>query len=146
MSREVFGIPDSLHGAELRRTLDKMYREIFTGAEENIEASVARYFSENYVQVTDGVSIRYPEFLEHVRHLMRVVKRIDIQVLDALRDGDQIADRHIVKIVRNDGANSTIEVYLFGELDRDGRCVSVTETTRVVEGAESSKTLGSEIQ
>jgi len=135
-----------VHGAELRQALDKIYREVFTSPEQDIERVARKYFSDSYVQITDGVSICYPEFLEHIRHLKSIAKRIDVQVVDALRDGDKIADRHIVKIVRNDDDTSSIEVYLFGELASDGRLISVTETTRVIEGAESSKTLAKEIR
>ena len=135
-----------MHGAELRQALDKIYREVFTSPEQDIERVARKYFSDSYVQITDGVSICYPEFLEHIRHLKSIAKRIDVQVVDALRDGDKIADRHIVKIVRNDDDTSSIEVYLFGELASDGRLISVTETTRVIEGAESSKTLAKEIR
>ena len=51
-------IPDSLNGVELKNLLRDMYQEIFTNP--NV---APRYFSEHYVQTTDGRSINYSEFV-----------------------------------------------------------------------------------
>jgi hypothetical protein len=57
-----------------------------------------------------------------------------IEVLEALRVGERIADRHRVTLTKPDGSSSQIEVYLFGTLSSDGRLRRVDEVTRVVVG------------
>ena len=134
------GIPDSLNGVELKNLLQDMYREIFANPD-----AAPRFFSEDYVQMTDGHSISYSQFIEHIRHVISVTKRIEIEVVDVIRDGNRIADRHTVRLTRKDGTSSLLEVYLFATL-RNGRFTSVIETTRLVEGNESSRALASEVR
>ena len=57
-----------------------------------------------------------------------------IEVLEALRVGERIADRHRVTLTKSDGSTRKFEVYLFGTLDPDGRLCRVDEVTRVVVG------------
>jgi len=132
------GIPDSLNGVELKNLLHDMYREIFANPD-----AAPLFFSEDYVQTTDGHSISYSEFIDHIRHVVRVTKRIEIEVVDVIRDGNRIADRHTVKLTRKDGARSLLEVYVFGTLT-NGRFTRVIEATRLIEGDESSRALASE--
>ena len=134
------GIPDSLNGVELKNMLRDMYQEIFANPND-----VSRFFSEDYVQTTDGHSLRYSEFIEHIRHVIAVTDRIEVDVVDVIRDGDRIADRHTVKLTRKDGTRALLEVYLFGTL-YSGRFTRVIETTRLVEGGESSRDLASEVR
>ena len=134
------GIPDSLNGVELKNLLQDMYREIFANPD-----AAPRFFSEDYVQRTDGHFISYSEFIEHIRHVISVTQRIEIEVLDVVRDGNRIADRHTVRLTRKDGISSLLEVYLFATL-RNGRFTSVIETTRLVEGNESTRRLASEMR
>jgi hypothetical protein len=64
-----------------------------------------------------------------------------IEVLEALRDGDRIADRRRVTVTKRDGTTSQLEVYLFGELARDGRLRRVDEVSRGSAGDEADSAL-----
>jgi len=127
----------SRKGAQLRAMLEDMYQSVFADP-----ACVPRYFSDDYVQVTDGKTIGYAEFLAHLRHLQGLIATIEFEVLDAMCDGDRLADRHVVRLLRKDGTESRHEVYLFGTV-RDGRFVAVSEATCVLDGDARSKTLAS---
>jgi len=131
------GIPDSLNGVELKNLLHSMYQEIFANPD-----AAPRFFSEDYVQTTDGRTLSYSEFIEHIRHVISVTERIEIEVVDVIRDGNRIADRHTVRWTRKDGTRSLLEVYLFGTLT-NGRFTRVIEATRLIEGDESSRALAS---
>ena len=134
------GIPDSLNSVELKNVLHDMYQEIFANPD-----AVPEFFSEDYVQTTDGHLISYSEFVEHIRHVVSVSERVEIEVVDVIRDGNRIADRHTVKLTRKDGTNALLEVYLFGTL-HNGRFTRVIETTRLIQGDESSRALASEVR
>jgi len=122
------GIPDSLNGVELKNLFHNMYQEIFANPD-----AAPRFFAKDYVQTTDGHSISYSEFIDHIRHVVSVTKRIEIEVADVVRDGNRIADHHTVKLTRKDGERSSLEVYLFGTLT-NGRFTRVIEATRLIEG------------
>lgn len=67
------------------------------------------------------------------------------EVIEALRDGGRIADRHRVTVTKRDGTNSQLEVYLFGELAKDGHLRRVDEISRVIAGDEADSVLADQI-
>jgi hypothetical protein len=99
-----------------------------------LEAMIERYFSPDYQQCTDGETTDRAGFVAHVRTLRSLVGEGRIEVLEALRVGERIADRHRVTLTKSDGSTSQIEAYLFGTLAPDGRLRRVDEVTRVVIG------------
>ncbi len=98
-------------------------------------------FTEDYVQTTDGSTSNREEFEVHVRHLARVVKSIEFEVLDVVQQENSVADRHLAHIVYHDGRRATIEVYLFGEIFA-GRLRRVHEVMRLLSGDEALQKLG----
>ena len=94
-----------MNGVGLKNLLQNMYQEIFANP-----VAAPRFFSEDYVQTSDGRSISYFEFIEHIHHVVSVRERIEIEVVDVIRDGNRIADRHTVKLIRKDGRRSLLEV------------------------------------
>jgi hypothetical protein len=91
------------------------------------------FFADDYVQTTDGTTCDRQEFERHVRHLASMVQSIQFEVLDALQQGDCIADRHLAHVAYKDGRKATLEVYLFG-LVHNGRWRRVNENTRLASG------------
>jgi PAS domain-containing protein len=111
---------------------------LFSDEEEHpFEAVAARYFSPSYQQVTDGTELDYHGFLAHARYLRTLREQgatATVEVVDAVRCGRDLADRHIVTITKPDGSVAEIEVYAFATLDEDGRLLRVNEATRVLTG------------
>jgi hypothetical protein len=103
-------------------------------------ANIPLLFSDDYVQTTDGRTSNRQEFEQHIRHLLASVNSIDFEVLDAVQQGQSIADRHLVQLVYQDGRKATIEINLFGTVT-DGRLSRVHEISRVVSGDEMLKAL-----
>lgn len=110
--------------------------EVCFGPEEihPLEATVDRYFAPDYRQRTDGEEVDRRGFVEHIRALRRCVREGRVEVLEAIQQGDRIADRHRVSITRWNGSICQVEVHLFGELAADGRLRRVDEVSRVVVG------------
>ncbi len=102
-----------------------------------------QHFSPSYRQRTNGHWDDREAFAQHARKLREVVKSARIEVLDELRDGQRYADRHRVHVTKRDGSQVVQEVYLFAELDAEGRFKRIEETTLMLEGAESDRELGS---
>ncbi|MGG4774265.1 nuclear transport factor 2 family protein [Paenalcaligenes sp. Me52] len=104
---------------------------------------INRHFSPHYRQRTNGVWDDHAAFSQHIRKLREVVESARIEVLDELHDGNRYADRHCVYVTKRDGSTVVQEVYLFGELDSDGRFLRIEETTLMLEGAEADRNIGS---
>ena len=52
-------------------------------------------------------------------------------------------DRHRLHITKRDGSTVVQEVYLFAELDAEGRFSRIEETTLMLEGDEADRGIGS---
>lgn len=65
-----------------------------------------------------------------------------IEVPDELRDGNHYADRHLVHVVKRDGARLVQEVYLFAERDPEGRFARAEETNLMIGGTEVDGQIG----
>jgi len=123
-------------------TIHAALDELLNRQELPLDEILDRHFSPDYRQRTNGQWDDRQGFAQHARKLREVVASARIEVLDELRDGNRYADRHHVHITKRDGAKITQEVYLFAELDTEGRFRRVEETTLMIEGAESDRELG----
>ncbi|WP_343712335.1 nuclear transport factor 2 family protein [Inquilinus sp.] len=119
---------DPCDSEALKRRVADMLRAVFTDP-----GRIPEFFTEDYEQVTDGERSDRAGFEAHIRHVAGSVRSLDVAVLDAVRQGDVIADRHVVEVVHAGGHAAAIEVYLFGTL-RGGRLARVNEVTRVLSG------------
>lgn len=109
----------------------------------SLEDVLDRHFSPDYRQRTNGHWDDREAFVQHARKLREVVALARIEVLDELRDGSRYADRHRVHVTKRDGTQVVQEVYLFAELDANGRFARIEETTLMLEGAEADREIGS---
>lgn len=115
---------------------------VLNGSVEDIEQTIAEYFSPHYVQTTDGHESDHAHFREHLLKLRSILRSAQVEVLFFVSDGSKIADRHVVTVEKLNGNRMAIEVLLFGHCDGDGRLVEVWETTRQVDGNEDGSNLG----
>ena len=115
---------------------------LFIGDPADTEATVKRYFNPEYTQVTDGHTSDFAGFVAHVNHLRSATREVSFEVHEFLRNGDQIADRHTIKAVMQNGKTTEFEILLFGTLDNEERLLKVVESTRQVSGDESEANLG----
>jgi len=124
--------------------LSRVLSEVCFGSEAGfpLDATLDRYFSPDFRQCVDGVSLSRAEFAQHIRLLRQRLRSGRIEVIEALRDGRRIADRHTVHAWRHDGGEVRAEVLLFGELAADGRICRVDEVTRLLAGAPGDADLG----
>ncbi|KAL6249337.1 hypothetical protein RBB50_003190 [Rhinocladiella similis] len=119
-----------------------LFLDAFTGSEAVFEATLSKYFSPDYIQVTDGHSSTYGEFKEHMKKIRSMTRSMDVDVKLLVQDENKIADRHVVKIEKTDGSRVELDVLLIGERDDQGRMLRVWETTRQVAGDVDGADLG----
>jgi SnoaL-like domain len=109
----------------------------------DLREAADRHFAPDYRQRTDGTWGDREEFLAHIAHLRTIVADGSVEVHDELTAGNRYADRHTVTIAKKDGSSVQTEVYLFGDFAPDGRFRRIEETTLMLAGEESDRTLGS---
>jgi hypothetical protein len=100
-----------------------------------LAATIDRYFAPDYRQYTDGEVVDRDGFAAHIAALRALTATGRIEVLEIVRQGNRIADRHQVTVTRHDGTTSRMEIYLFGELAADGRLRRVDEISHLLDGA-----------
>jgi len=127
---------------ELRAALTKFYTETYGNDD---ASSIRQWFSPGYIQVSDGKILSYSKFLAHLKTLKMATKSMRFEVLDAAYTGDTLADRHLVHIVKANGATMDFEVLAFFRI-KDGKFYALNEHSRVINGGDGDSNLGSRIE
>jgi hypothetical protein len=123
-------------------TIKLVLHDLLMEAAMPLEQAIDRHFGPQYRQRTNGSWDDRAAFAKHIAYLRGIVESATVEVLDELTDGHLHADRHIVDIRKRDGGRVVQEVYLFGELDSEGRFVRIEETTLMLTGTEEDRGLG----
>jgi hypothetical protein len=125
--------------ADAAAHIETVLAEVCFGNEDShpLEATIDRYFTPDYQQRTDGEAVGRDGFARHIRALRALAADGSVTVREVIREGDRIADRHQVTVIKRDATISQIEVYLFGEFASDGHLRRVDEVTRVLTGDQS---------
>ncbi|HXH35438.1 MAG TPA: hypothetical protein VNJ54_13700 [Plantibacter sp.] len=116
--------------------------DLINNREISVEEAIARHFSDDYRQRTDGVWSDRASFAEHIAHLRHIVDHAELRVLDEIERDHAYSDRHEARITKTDGAAVVQEVYLFGALAADGRFSEVHEVTHMISGTEADRGIG----
>ena len=106
-----------------------------------LAATIDRYFTPDYRQYTDGEVVDRDGFAAHLAALRAVTAAGRIDVLEIVRQGNRIADRHEVTVTKRDGTTSRMEIYLFGEVAADGRLRRVDEISHLLDGEDGDTEL-----
>ena len=124
-------------------SIKNLLDDLLNHQDESVPDVMDKHLSSDYRQRTDGTWDDRDGVGRHFEHLRTLVQHAEISVLDEITDGRTYADRHIVHITKRDGSRVTQEVYLFGDLDREGRFTRVEETTLMLSGSEADRGIGS---
>ncbi|TCN39353.1 SnoaL-like protein [Kribbella orskensis] len=114
-------------------TFVENFYDSFTQAvmsEEDPAAVIDQYYVPGIVQIADGVELDREQLIAHLRPIRKNLVRWRYEVHEALRTGDNLAARFTIHAQLRKGDPITTDVYLFGELDPDGRMRRSTQLTR----------------
>lgn len=106
----------------------------------NGDVDPAEVFTPDYQQVTDGHTLDYRGFIQHLSHVRSQTRTIAFTVAEIACHDELLADRHIVTVTYPGGRQAEIEVYLFAAL-REGKIWRIHEVTRALSGDSSDRTL-----
>lgn len=107
-----------------------------------LDVAIDRHFASDYRQCTNGSWDDRDAFREHIAHLRTVIASADISMVNEMRSSDRYAEQHIARMVKFDGSVVTQEVFLFADVDADGRFVRLEEVTNMLDGAEADRGIG----
>ena len=125
--------------------LKKLIQKIFKETVENIQATellYTQYFSKEYTQCVDGVSLNYEAFVAHMKMQKEALKSLKIVFHEMIAEGGKVATFNTVYATRKDAKKVEVQVIALFEL-RDGKVISCNELTRLVKGEESDRDIGS---
>ena len=121
--------------------LRRMFREVLE-ADSFDEQLILRYFSPSYVQQVDGKTLRFGEFVDHVREVKKTVTNLRFTFDEMIAEGGKVMEIHRVEGEKRAGGKFAIRLFSFWRID-DGKIVSCDEVSRVEQGAPEDRDLGS---
>jgi hypothetical protein len=127
MAQPVFPTP----GDDLAGYLQRYPHEVAFGDEEPA-AVFGRYHTDDFMLSNDGINLDRERLLAHVRSGRRKVDEIHVEVHQTLTSGSRVAGRYTLTAVMRRGPVIATEIYMFGELARDGRLHRVEQLSRDV--------------
>jgi predicted SnoaL-like aldol condensation-catalyzing enzyme len=106
------------------------------------EGAIARYFSHQYVQKTDGRTLDFPGFVAHVRELKRTLKNVKITFERAVAEGANVVSIHRAEAEKVAGGRVSVRVFALFVIE-EGKIVLCDELTRLEQGAAEDRDMAS---
>ncbi|MGA5560672.1 nuclear transport factor 2 family protein [Streptomyces platensis] len=126
-----------------RTGIEAALNDLLFASDLTVQDAADRHFAPEYRQRTDGEWIDRAGFVEHIAHLRTLVDGGRVEVHEELYDGGRYADRHTAHLTKKDGSTVRMEVYVFADFAPDGRFRRIEETTLMLQGADTDRTMGS---
>ena len=108
-------------------TIKELVEDLLDGTRMTVAEAMDRHFSSAFRQRTNGSWESREEVAIRIASLRQVFERATVTVLDEMRDGARYAERHVVELVDREGGRLHMEVYVFAEMDADGRFLRIEE-------------------
>jgi len=106
------------------------------------EADIAKYFSKDYVQYTDGVKLTYDDFIAHMKAQKEAMTSIKVTFKHMVAENNQVATVHIIDGVKKDGGTIQGQVNALFMI-KDNKLIYCNELTHLIKGSKKDKDLGS---
>jgi hypothetical protein len=113
-------------------TYQAALQSLFSGRAEDTEADLTRLFTPTFIQQGDGDAHDFPAWVAHVRWLREILSpgSVSLTVTHFLREGNQLADRHLGTTTMPDGTVGRSETFMWVEIAEDGRIERLVETVQ----------------
>ncbi|KAF9875076.1 hypothetical protein CkaCkLH20_07342 [Colletotrichum karsti] len=125
--------------ADARETFEAALLSLFTGKVENTESDLEKIFHPDFTfrdSREDGLVKHkdYADWVKHVKFLRTAdIGLVDFKIVQFLRDGSLLAERHIAQGKGPDGKVVQSETMIFAEIAEDGRVKSIVENVNLNE-------------
>lgn len=104
-----------------------MVDEVFGRPDRDVSDILAGHVAQPFRQRTDGVWEDRTTVVKRLETLRESAREVRVRVISEFIDARSYAERHVVTVITNDDTSVSKEVFVFGELDEDGRFLSIEE-------------------
>ncbi|KAL7795763.1 hypothetical protein V8C37DRAFT_373344 [Trichoderma ceciliae] len=105
-------------------------RSLFAGNPQDTEADLKGIFSPSFQFEAGLEKYDFDGFSAHIRRLREMKLSVDLTIVQFLRDGNQLAERHVSKTTLKDGTEMRAETLMFAEIAEDGRVDWINEVVQ----------------
>ena len=112
---------DKTHVIEHGTTQEKLefflecWTQVFVKADEPPEATVDKYFAEDYYFFVNGHVLDFDDMVSRATKMREDIESASIRVIESVGEGSKLAEIHEVDVVTKDGAKSTVRLHNFLE-------------------------------
>lgn len=111
-------------------TYQATLRSLFAGDPQDTETHLAKIFSPSFKFEASREKYDFAGFVAHMRRLREMKLTVDLTTVQFLRDGNQLAERHVSKTTLQDGTEMRAETFMFAEIAEDGRINWIKEAVQ----------------
>ncbi|GAB3711046.1 nuclear transport factor 2 family protein [Nocardiopsis nanhaiensis] len=119
------------------------FERAVTDTEEELGTIVDRFHTSDMVQYADGHRMDRAKLIAHLRPVRKKKPRSRLEVHEATADGDLLAARYTMHVVRS-GRSFSIDVHYFGRFAPDGRLREAHQLTRMEKNPAGARDNGKE--
>ncbi|MBT2619892.1 MULTISPECIES: hypothetical protein [Chryseobacterium] len=127
--------------------MEKLIKAVFTDVIENKnydESLINKYFSEDYIQSVDNVTLDFNSFKKHIQKLKEKADQQNVVFENIASNETSVFTKHFVTSVLKNG--EIVKHKVFAEFTiKNNKVIYCDELTTLLEGSASEKKLGSEI-
>lgn len=127
--------------------MEKLIKAVFTDVIENKnydESLINKYFSEDYIQIVDNVTLDFNSFKKHIQKLKEKADQQNVVFENIASNETSVFTKHFVTSVLKNG--EIVKHKVFAEFTiKNNKVIYCDELTTLLEGSASEKKLGSEI-
>ena len=102
---------------------------VFNGTAASTEQDLSAIMAPEFTVTDDETTRDFPAFIARVKGLREMGAKMDLQTVQFISDGRQIAERHLGTLTMGEKVMKS-ETWMFVELAADGRMIRVHETTK----------------
>lgn len=105
-------------------------------------AQIESLVSPEYRQTVDGITLDYPQFIDHLRAQRETIRRMSVTFLTLIAEGNRVCSHHQITVEKKNGARAVAQVIALFTL-RAGKIIACNELTHLLSGAPEDRDLGS---
>jgi hypothetical protein len=122
-------MPPQATFANSPETYQATLMSLFAGNPQDTEADLAKIFTPSFKFEAEE-KYDFDGFVAHMRRLREMKLTVNLTTVQFLRDGNQLAERHVSTTTLQDGTEGHAETFMFAEVAADGRIDWIKEVVQ----------------
>lgn len=111
-----------------KETYQAALRSLFSGRPQDTEADLSQLLAPTFTIDDTKTVMDYAAFVSHIRSLREMAPKVTLDIVQFVRDGPQLAERHTSSMEMKDGQVLWAETFQFAKVAEDGRLEWIVES------------------